>query len=333
VTTAVARKTSGARKRRALRYRLYYLIQSISLSDVSRKAGSGAKQIPAASPADHASAEHPCFPQPASASRPGRSAVRIASSSSLWSYPLLGLGLGLALTGIASAQAAPPADPVQQAPTLPEPVGEKRVLGVLPNFRTVEDTGVYMPITAREKLTIATKDTLDFPLVIVGAGLAGLGQLTDSHEDFGQGVSGYARRWATSYADQLTGNYMTEGLMPILFHEDPRYFRRGRGRGGVWSRTFYAASRIFVTKTDSGGTSFNFAEVLGNAASAGIANSYYPNERTFGDNMGRLTTQLATDAVSQILKEFWPDIRRRFSHHRKDASPPPASRTPAQSAP
>jgi hypothetical protein len=314
VTTAVARKTSGARKRRALRYRLYYLIQSISLSDVSRKAGSGAKQIPAASPGDHASAEHPCFSQPAGASRPGRSA-------------------GLALTGIASAQAAPPADPVQQAPTLPEPVGEKRVLGVLPNFRTVEDTGVYSPITAREKLTIATKDTLDFPLVIVGAGLAGLGQLTDSHEDFGQGVSGYARRWATSYADQLTGNYMTEGLMPILFHEDPRYFRRGSGRGGVWSRTFYAASRIFVTKTDSGGTSFNFAEVLGNAASAGIANSYYPNERTFGDNMGRLTTQLATDAVSQILKEFWPDIRRRFSHHRKDASPPPASRTPAQSAP
>jgi len=199
------------------------------------------------------------------------------------------------------------------------------VFGVLPNYRTAEESAIYTPISAHRKLAIATKDTLDYPLVALGGALAGLAQLSDQHPNFGQGVKGFAHRFGTSYADQASGNYLTEGLLPILFHEDPRYFRRGSGHGGVWSRAGYAATRILVTKTDSGHASFNFAEVIGNSMSAGLGNAYYPGETHLSDNVGRLATYLATDALSQVLKEFWPDVKRKyFSHHQHEALPPPA---------
>ena len=80
-------------------------------------------------------------------------------------------------------------------------------------------------------MTIATKDTIDYPLFLLGGALAGMAQLTDEHPRFGQGVEGFVHRYATAYADQAIGNYMTEGILPVLFHEDPRYFRRGHGTG------------------------------------------------------------------------------------------------------
>ena len=101
--------------------------------------------------------------------------------------------------------------------------------------------------------------------------------MTNAQPEFGQGWAGYGRRVGTSYADQAIGNMMTEGIFPSILHEDPRYFRRGYG--SFWSRTFYAATRVFVTKTDSGGTRFNFSEVLGNAAGTAISDAYYAGQR------------------------------------------------------
>lgn len=230
--------------------------------------------------------------------------------------------MGFLLAGIACSQdppLAPTPDPIHPGSIQPNPPEDKRVFGVLPNYRTAEDGGIYAPLTSRQKLTIATKDTVDYPLFLLGGGLAGLAQLTGEHPEFGGGVEGYGRRWAASYADQFTGNYFTEGILPVLFREDPRYFRRGSERGGVFSRSAYAASRIFVTRTDHNRNTFNFSEIMGNAISAGIANAYYPGERSLADNGERLGTQLATDALSQILKEFWPDIKRKYlSHHPRD---------------
>ena len=105
---------------------------------------------------------------------------------------------------------------------------------------------------------------------------------------------------------------MTEGFFPILLHEDPRYFRRGYG--SVWSRTWYAATRVFVTKTDAGGTRFNFSEIIGNATGTAISNAYTPDQRNVGDNVETWWTQIGIDSASQVLKEFWPDIKHKLFH-------------------
>jgi hypothetical protein len=211
----------------------------------------------------------------------------------------------------ATATEVKPAAEVKPA-TDQDPPGGKRVLGVLPNYRTVNDTGTYTPISVQRKFIIASKDSFDYPLVLLAGAFAGLGQLSNQNPSFGQGLKGYGHRLVTAYADQAIGNMMTEAIFPSMLHEDPRYFRRGTGSKG--SRTWYALTRVFVTHTDSGTTRFNFSEVIGNAAGVAISNAYYPEGRTVGNNVGKLGTQIGTDAISQVLKEFWPDIKEKFFH-------------------
>lgn len=189
---------------------------------------------------------------------------------------------------------------------------DRRILGVLPNYRTVNPMAVYAPITTRQKFSIALRDSFDWPNYIVSAGFAGLYQLEDSHPSFGQGLKGYAHRYWTSYVDQSMGNLMAEAVMPAMLHEDPRYFRKAEGT--VKSRLFYSLTRVLVTRTDAGGRRFNFSEIVGNGVMASVGNAYYPDERGFADTMNRLSLQVGTDALSNVLKEFWPDIKRHLHH-------------------
>jgi hypothetical protein len=74
------------------------------------------------------------------------------------------------------------------------------------------------------------------------------------------------------------------------------------------------AARI-CRRPDSGGTQFNYSEVLGNATAVAISNSYYSDNRTAHDAVAKLGMQIGVDTASNILKEFWPDIERKL--HRK----------------
>jgi hypothetical protein len=193
-----------------------------------------------------------------------------------------------------------------------EPPGGNRVFGVLPNYRTADASQEGTVLTNRQKLVIASKDSFDYPLVGLAAAFAGLGQLTNQQPSFGQGLKGYGHRLATNYADQSMGNMFTEGLFPVLLHEDPRYFRRGSGP--KLSRAGYALTRVLITHKDSGGSRFNYSEWIGNASAVAISNAYYPDNRNLLDNGTKLLMQVGTDALSQVLKEFWPDIKRAMFH-------------------
>lgn len=65
---------------------------------------------------------------------------------------------------------------------------------------------------------------------------------------------------------------------------------------------------------------FNSSEFLGNGTVAAIGNLYYPDARGFGPTMQRMGTQIGTDAISGVLKEFWPDVKRKFTHKRETAT-------------
>ena len=191
---------------------------------------------------------------------------------------------------------------------------DKRIFGVLPNYRTADGTAPFVPITARHKFYIAAKDSFDYPVYLTAAAFAGLYQLENQNPSFGQGVKGYAKRLATSYGDQAIGNLMTEAIFPSLLREDPRYFRIGSSGGSTWHRTGYAITRVFVVRTDKGGSTFNFSEWLGNGSAVAISNLYYPGDtRNVSDNIQKLGIAVGTDAFSQVLKEFWPDIKRKLT--------------------
>lgn len=228
---------------------------------------------------------------------------------------ILALVAPLCITISLTAQEATADAPVKPAvapgtrPSEPS-IDRQRVLGVLPNWRTADGTVPYVPLTNKRKLYIGFKDSTDYPVYPFAAVFAGIGQLSNANASFGQGFQGYAKRYGTTYADQVIGNVLAESLLPIAFKEDPRYFRIATGTTGA--RTRYALSRIFITKLDKGGTRFNFSETVGVASTVAISNLYSPDQRNYRDNLMKFGQQLGIDAISNVLKEFWPDIQRKY---------------------
>jgi hypothetical protein len=197
-------------------------------------------------------------------------------------------------------------DPV--GPSQPE---SKRLFGIVPNYRTSPTLHPYTPISAKEKFVVASEDAFDRGTFILSAMFAGEAQLTNANRAFGQGGAGFGRYLGASYADYVIGDYMTEGIFPTILHQDPRYFRKGSGAG--LSRLGYALGQIIFTHTDTGRTTFNYSEVVGNSTAVAISNAYYVDNRDARGASVKLITQLGVDAASNVLKEFWPDLQRKFS--------------------
>jgi hypothetical protein len=194
------------------------------------------------------------------------------------------------------------------------PAESKRLFGIVPNYRTSPSLTSYEPIKTSEKFKVASEDAFDRGTIALSALFGAESQLTDANRSFAQGGAGFGRYFGAAYGDFVVGDFMTEGIFPTVLHQDPRYFRRGTG--SRWSRLGYAAGQIFWTHSDSGRSQFNYSEVLGNATAVAISDAYYVNNRTAADNVSKLGMQLSVDMAANVLKEFWPDLERKFKRKR-----------------
>jgi len=187
----------------------------------------------------------------------------------------------------------------------------KRMFWIIPNFAAVSADTELPPLSARDKFMLATKDSVDYSSFVWTGLLAGQSMALKSYPELHQGVAGYGRYYWRAFADQASGSFFTEALVPAVTHEDPRYYTLGHG--GFFRRAGYALSRVVVTKTDSGGRSFNFSEILGNGMEAGLANLYYPpQERSLHNTAVNWASQLEAASLNNLVREFWPDIRHKF---------------------
>jgi hypothetical protein len=190
---------------------------------------------------------------------------------------------------------------------------DKRLFGVLPNYRTVDASIPFMPLSPRQKLSIASHDSFDWPTYVL-AGVLTFATPGKDQGGYGGGLSGFANRYVRSSADQITGNMLTEGFLPALLRQDPRYFRPGTGSFG--SRLGSALSQIVVARNDAGHRTFNTSEFLGNAMAVGISNAYSSNLNSWSHRSEKLLLMISTDTFSNVVKEFGPDIRQRLPHRR-----------------
>lgn len=194
-------------------------------------------------------------------------------------------------------------------------VQTKRILGIIPNYRSVSADTQLPPQSFKDKFVLATQDSFDYSSFILAGMLAGVGQAENSYPEFHQGAAGYGRYYWHSFADQAVGNYFTEAIVPAVSREDSRYYTLGHGN--IFHRSEYAVSRLFITRTDSGGNTFNFSEIGGNLAGAAVSDTYYPSrERTWTKTQQKWFLQVGLDGVFNICKEFWPDINRAVFHEK-----------------
>jgi hypothetical protein len=188
---------------------------------------------------------------------------------------------------------------------------KQRVLGVIPAFNSVYE-GTVPPLTPGQKMKLMWKSTTDIYVFAFAAVTAGIGQAQNSHAAYGQGVEGYAKRFGANYADTADGNFWGNAVLPIVMHEDPRYFRLGHG--SFTHRFLYGMSTTVWCKRDNGTEGPNYANVMGNFIAGGISNLYYPAaDRGVEQTVQAALTVTAEGIIGAELIEFWPDI----AHHYK----------------
>jgi hypothetical protein len=189
----------------------------------------------------------------------------------------------------------------------------KRILWVIPNYRAVSANTHLPPLSLKSKFWLATQDSFDYSAFIFVGGLAGIAMANNSEPSFKQGAAGYGRYYWHLFVDGAIENYMTEAIVPAVTKEDPRYYTMGKG--GFIKRTGYAVSRLVITRTDAGKSTFNISEIVGAGAAAGIGNAYYPAQSNpWVKTYQRWGTEVGLDGVFNVLKEFWPDVNQAIFH-------------------
>ncbi|WP_089407715.1 hypothetical protein [Granulicella rosea] len=250
-------------------------------------------------------------------------------------------GVDFALTSSSSSSVlpdAPSASLLQQEPQTTPPADEtpeqrkkrqdaeaeaqvkaeekQRIGGVLPNFNTVIGGWPAPPITAKQKWNIAAHSAIDpyyFGLAFI---TAGLGEAEDSHPGYHWGAQGYFKRVGANFVDNLDGIIIGNALLPAVLHQDPRYFRKGKG--SIPSRIVHSALSAVICRGDNGHQQFNFSNVGGNLIAGAISNVYYPSSETgVGLTFQNALQVTYVGAIGAQLLEFSPDISDWW-HKRKE---------------
>ncbi len=179
---------------------------------------------------------------------------------------------------------------------------KQRVLGIVPNFYSSYIWNAA-PMTPKQKFGLALRSSIDPVTFVVAAATAGVEQWRNTFPGYGSGADGYFKRFGAAYADYTIYTMIADAALPSVLKQDPRYFYLGSG--SVKSRAWYAMSRTFVTRTDSGHSEVNWSHLLGAFATAGISNVYHaPQDRTASLTMRNAGIIIGGSVATNLIREF-----------------------------
>jgi hypothetical protein len=188
---------------------------------------------------------------------------------------------------------------------------KQRLLGVFPNFY-VSYNPKAVPLTAKQKFKLAWKSTVDPVNFGIVGGVAGIQQATNAFSGYGQGAQGYAKRYGAAYADLVSGTFIGSAILPSLLKQDPRYFYKGTGSRK--SRFLYAVANSVICKGDNQHWQPNYSFIIGDLASGGISNLYYPAQNRNGAALTFENAAIAVGAgaIGNLFQEF---LSRKLTPH------------------
>ena len=206
-----------------------------------------------------------------------------------------------------------PSDSKKESTEGPQGQQTKRILGIAPNFGAVSADSHPPPLSPRKKFWLATQSTFDYSSFISVGIQAGVEQATNTYPEFHQGAAAYGRYYWHTFADSGVENFLTGAILPVMTHQDPRFYTLYHG--GFVHRVFYGFSRLWITRKDSGEPAYNYSEILGAGLATVVSSRYYPiNERKSNQVLERWGSQLLNDGIGNVFEEFWPDIHQKFFH-------------------
>jgi len=179
----------------------------------------------------------------------------------------------------------------------------QRFFGAIPNFY-VSYVSDAVPMTRSQKFSLAWKQTIDPASFVVTGVIAGAEQAANGYKGYGQGAEGYAKRYGAAYADFFSSMMIGNAILPSLLKQDPRYFYKGTGT--VRSRASYAIANSVICKGDNRHWQVNYSSILGNLASGGISNLYYPaaDRKGVAPTFENAAIGIGAQAAANLLQEF-----------------------------
>lgn len=143
------------------------------------------------------------------------------------------------------------------------------------------------------------------------AASAAWGQWRNSPPEWGRGSDGFGRRLSSGYGRRVIKNTVDFGVSS--WRGETMSYVRCTGCTGAWSRVRYAVRSTFVRPREGGGSTFAAGRLMGAYASGFAPMLWYPDSRDgAGHAVLRGTTCLGLDLGKNVLREFWPDIKRKL---------------------
>jgi hypothetical protein len=187
---------------------------------------------------------------------------------------------------------------------------QQRIGGVIPNFYSTYDWNAP-PMGAKQKFELSIRSIIDPVSFLTVAGIAGAEQYKNIFPAYGGGIEGYGKRYGAALANHVSGNLLGRAVYPSIFHQDPRYFYKGKG--SIRSRALYAISAAGIARGDDGRWKPNYSRVLGSFSAAAISNLYYPaSDRGASLVIFNGLAGTGADAVSNLIREF---VLKRITSH------------------
>jgi hypothetical protein len=140
-----------------------------------------------------------------------------------------------------------------------------------------------------------------FRLAMTGAS-AGISQWRDSPEEWGQGMEGYGKRYASSLGQNAVQQTVTYGLDSAL-HLDTGFEKSKRE--GFFPRMKDALIQNVTSRTRSGKRVISVPRFAGVYTGAIVATeAWYPDRYDYKDGLRRGTTVLITGFGLNLVREF-----------------------------
>ena len=187
---------------------------------------------------------------------------------------------------------------------------DQRIGRVIPNFYSTYDWNAP-PMLAKQKLQLGIRAVIDPVSFLTVAGVAGIQQYRNTFPSYGGGIEGYGKRYGAALANHVSGTMLGHAVYPAIFHQDPRYFYKGKG--SIGSRALYAISAAVIARSDDGQWTPNYSRVLGHFSAAAISNLYYPASDR-GISLVFINGLAATGASAggNLIREF---LLKRITSH------------------
>jgi hypothetical protein len=171
-------------------------------------------------------------------------------------------------------------------------------------------TDVVIPLTWQQKGYIALHDLTDPANFGTILGISAITIGSDSHSAYGPGLKGFGKTVGVSLLQDASGQFFGAFAIPVIAHQDPRYFRMPHAK--LSRRIIYSISRTYISRHDDGTPMPNYAALLNYPIGAELANLYVPGINSDpSSTVDRIFTGIATDPVNNLLTEFLPDVASR----------------------